>query len=176
MPSSTYEEFLREIQPHVIGLRSCRAELDWEQFWNARSGELKEQRVLGATFNLGNVDDGHFDVVGDFTVALRGGEESKAREDVPLLAITCSFWAHFHTEHPVNREHADRFAHGEARLVFMPYLRQFVADITSRMSIPPVLIPLAVTNPLRTAKQLKSEQPEGASHSRSPRKRKAAKE
>jgi preprotein translocase subunit SecB len=99
----------------------------------------KNVRTILADYKLGDVRKDYFDVSARFRLTV----EDKAKA-LTALAIECEFAGHFHcgaSELP--HEFADRFTQSELRVILWPYFREFVNDITGRMSIPPVLIPLA---------------------------------
>jgi len=79
-----------------------------------------------------------FDAEGRFELTVSSKEGDK-----PALAVECIFTAHIHAAEPVSKEFAKRFAESELWIVMLPYGRYFITDITTRMSIPPIMIPLA---------------------------------
>ena len=60
----------------------------------------------------------------------------------PLLTIACTHTVNFQLDKFPTKSNLERFAMREANLVHWPYFRLFVSDISSRMSIPPLVIPL----------------------------------
>lgn len=135
--SSTYEKFLREIEPVTLGLISSRSGIDRTQYFQIIEDEKKAFLEITAAYKIGKVAKDYFDASGKFRLAIRKEGAKKA-----VLNIECEFEGHFHAS-IVKREFAKRFADSELRLVLWPYFRQFVSDITARMSIPPLVVPLS---------------------------------
>jgi hypothetical protein len=134
-----YREFLAGLEPVIIGLDNAALSLDRDGFWAVFKDA---RRVLSSKYVLARVADNYFDVEASFSVGI---ESSHDEEPVTRpLRIVCVFSGHFHTSRSVDREHAQKFIETEAFLVFWPYFRQFVADTTARMAIPPVTVPLAL--------------------------------
>jgi preprotein translocase subunit SecB len=83
---------------------------------------------------------------------------SQAHTDNPekvLMKIECSFSALFELQGPGTTEAAERFANTEAKLVFWPYLRHFVSDISYRMAVAPILLPLTTSAEFTESKPTK---------------------
>jgi len=121
-----------------LALGSCSASLDRGLYFAPDRG-AKSARTISADYKLVDAKKDYFDVSARFALTV----VDKARA-VKALSIECEFVGHFHcsvSDPP--REFADRFTQSELRLILWPYFREFVSDITGRMSIPPILIPLA---------------------------------
>jgi hypothetical protein len=73
---------------------------------------------------------------------LKNSLKTDGGEEVHPLHIECSFSALFHLGAPCDGKSADHFANTEAKLIFWPYLRHFISDISYRMAINPLVIPL----------------------------------
>jgi preprotein translocase subunit SecB len=74
----------------------------------------------------------------------------KSDEDSRLISIECSFSASFFLGSPADEQVVTRFANREAKLVFWPYLRHFIADMSYRMAINHILVPLTTTLDLQS--------------------------
>ena len=134
-----YEKFLKEIEIYALGLDSISAELKREAYGVAQADRATEiTREVKSTFKLIEADEDHFDVSAAFTMRI-------SQKDEELLVIRASYTAHFHAEKttPIEK-YAGKFAELEARLIFWPYFRQAVSDITARMYIQPVTIPMTL--------------------------------
>ena len=134
-----YGEFLRGLEPSLLGLVSSTFAIDHKTYWD-QSKSIR--RVLSSKYTLADISDDYFDVEASFVLAVQW-----ANADGPVvqpLRIECVFWGHFHTSGAVNKEHAKTFAETESWLIFWPFFRQFVSDTTSRMAIPPIMIPMAL--------------------------------
>lgn len=137
----TYEDFVRALQLIGLGLDSCSATLDRDiYFANLKDGL---ERKIETKFELEAIGDGFFEPVARFKLTA----QDKAGK--PAIRIECAFSAHFHLEGEISNAFAKRFTESEFRVVMWPYFRQFVADLTARMAIPPVLVPFASPVELR---------------------------
>jgi preprotein translocase subunit SecB len=134
-----YETFLKRIEIYALGLDSISAELKREAYGVAHADSATEvTREIKSSFKLIEADEDHFDVGAAFTLRI-------SQKNEELLVIRVSYTAHFHTKKtsPIEK-YAGRFAELEARLIFWPYFRQAVSDITARMYIRPVTIPMTL--------------------------------
>jgi hypothetical protein len=137
----SYPKFLRGLRPVALGLKSSRAALNRAAYQrlNRKEGRNRTVRSLRDNYEVERVKLDFFDVVGRVELDIRARGDKKSS-----LAVECEFEAHFHCEVKVTKEFAERFAQSELRVFMWPYFRQFVSDTTARMSVRPVLIPLAV--------------------------------
>jgi hypothetical protein len=136
----TYENFLKELSIVEISLVSSSSRFDAAADAKMRSAKPPEpaRRFLTADYNLGNVGDIFFDASVEFKFIIEG-RKTKAKP----VVVECTFEGHFHNKSPIDKKMAERFTEFDFRLIIWPYLRQFVQDITARMSIPPVVIPFS---------------------------------
>ena len=133
-----YAEFLRGIRLIGLALASCSANLERGAYFEL-SGKKKSTRNITADYELVEVQKEFFDVMAKFRLAVH----DKSQTSKPLT-IECSFAGHFHSStSEVRRELADRFTQSELRLILWPYFRELVSNLTAKMSIPPILIPLS---------------------------------
>ena len=136
-----YTDFLQGLRPVAIGLVSCEVALDRASYQRLmkKGGEDRLVRSLRDSYDVANVKADYFDVVARLELEMKDTEQSAA-----ALSIKCEFEAHFHGISDIAEATARRFAEAELRVFMWPYFRQFVTDTTARMSIRPVLIPLAL--------------------------------
>jgi preprotein translocase subunit SecB len=121
-----------------LALSSCSASIDRGLYFEPDRGR-KNIRTIFADYKLEDVEKEYFDVSARFRLTVE--DKSKA---LKALTIECGFQGHFHCgASEVPREFVDRFTQSELRIILWPYFREFVNDITAKMSIPPILIPLA---------------------------------
>jgi|SRR5271155_5378087 len=133
----SYENFLRSVRLVAIGLRDCSCNLDREHYYQISKGRDGLTRI-NADYKVTRTGDGHFDAFGTFTVAI---EDQKRKREV--LTAACSLEAHFHADFDRESKFPDRFATGELRLILWPYFRELVSNLTARMAIRPVVVPLS---------------------------------
>lgn len=135
-----YEVFLRELDLIALGLKDCSASVERHKYY-AIPRDAKRREVTSsyrvATFDQGR-DDDHFDCEGEFAVRIFSKTDAH-----PALVVACTIEAHFHTPKNTPREFADRFASSELKLVLIPYFRSYVTDLTARMAIAPIVVPLS---------------------------------
>ena len=136
---STYETFLRSVKLYSLALDEMSAKIDRDKYWSPLKKDDSLVREIGSVFKALNVKDDHFDVEAKFELAI-----SLKSNKFEILTITCTYSAHFHAAPDLNAEAAKQFAKSEAKIIVWPYFRNFVSDMTGRMHIPPITIPLAL--------------------------------
>jgi hypothetical protein len=156
---SDYKRFLSHVNLYALGLDSVSADIKREAYTIAHAEASSEIfRLIESNFNLIEFTREHFDVQAKFNLRVRLKYASSTNLPAPspvvaevkkdgedLLCIQTSFTAHFHCKKSVaGKSHAERFANSEARLIFWPYFRQTVSDLTARMSIRPITVPLSL--------------------------------
>lgn len=133
-----YEKFIGGLNLIGLGLKSSNARLERQRYAQLRQGKKEPNRRIQTDYRLVDSGNGFFDCEADFHLIL----EHPSTKDSVLL-VECTFEAHFHTDVKAHEQFARRFASSEFRLVVWPYFRQFVTDVTARMGIPPVTVPLS---------------------------------
>jgi hypothetical protein len=144
-PALTHEKylsFLQKVGLQGVGLESVNATVDRNSLAEASASNEAGEVCLDATFQvLLNAPD-RLVACGAFKVK----QVHKKGGEIPLLQIECVFTAMFQLGEPIDQATAERFVNAEAKLVFWPYLRHFIADTSYRMAISPLLLPLMATN------------------------------
>jgi hypothetical protein len=130
-----YETFLRSLTLAGFGLETCSAELDRGAYFDLDSKNRKKE--IAGDYGLMDSEDDFFNLFAKFELAI--GDKKTASS---ALRVRCEFVAHFHLDIKLKKEFVERFAQSEFRLLVWPYFRQFIADLSGRMSLPPVTIPL----------------------------------
>lgn len=134
-----YREFLRSVKLYIIALDEISTKINRDAYWERSKDEKAIVRTINAAYKADDVDGGHFDVLASFTIKLAARDD-----DSSLLTLTCKYRAHFHANFDIKDSFAERFAKSEAKIVIWPYFRQLVSDVTGRMYIPPVIVPLTL--------------------------------
>lgn len=136
-----YKTFLKNVDLYAIGLESISANLQRQLYFDAFSKEKSEiTNHISTNFSVSDYSNDHFDITGAFEFQMKNDQSADA-----ILKVNISFSAHFHpTEGEFDREDVGKFAQSEARLLFWPYFRQALSDVTGRMYIRPVTIPFAL--------------------------------
>lgn len=135
-----YDAFLKSIKLFAIALDSVFTDLDRDRYWSEREKKKRLVSSIDAAYAAKDVTSKHFDVTASMQIVITSESDNKE-----ILRIACQYSAHFHGE-KVTQETAERFANSEAKIIMWPYFRQIVSDLSSRMSIPPMTIPLSSEN------------------------------
>lgn len=64
-------------------------------------------------------------------------------QEAPLLIMYAEFKLDYKSEHKWNDSFFDRFKVGPLFLQVVPYLREFIHQMSVRMKLPPIILPLA---------------------------------
>jgi len=136
-PDRSYEAFLQTVRPIALGLVECVSKLDRATYAGFQGAKDDSVRILSSEYELTELGKGCFDAAGTFTLAVAQTAKSE-----PALKVQCKFEAHFHCKAPLEKKLAERFVASELRLVLWPYFRELVSNITAKMAIQPITIPL----------------------------------
>lgn len=130
-----YKEFLENVELYAIGLDSLSADLRRSLYGSAPNFVNK----IKSSFSVSEFDLDHFDLTAEFFLNVEDDSSNS------LLEIKAVYSAHFHPKSgDFKQAQVERFAEAEARLIFWPYFRQIVSDLTGRMHIRPLTIPLGL--------------------------------
>jgi hypothetical protein len=140
-----YRKFLKEIVPIGVGLKEVNSRLDRDIYFALRKERGDSLRTISAEYNLVEAKGGYFESTGSFTLVA-----AHKKTGAIGLTIACAYVVHIHCKSPVDREMADRFTKGELRLILWPFFREFVFDLCGKMSIPPITIPLGMSDAERS--------------------------
>ena len=135
----TYESFLGSVKLHALSLDEMSAKLNRDLYWKHLKRSENITRAIEATYKPVNLEGDRFDIEArlTLTIALRGSSDE-------ILTINCIYSAHFHAVLGFGIEAVEQFAKSGAKIIVWPYFRHFVSDMTSRMHIPPITIPLTL--------------------------------
>jgi len=133
-----YDSFLLKVELINIGLVSSSSKFVPADYVKARSrkGSVLKNSI-SATYTVEGLDENYFNAVGKFKLVM----EDEKKLLLPV-SIECSFLAHFHVESDLTKEFAERFTTTEFRVILWPYFRQFVDDLSARMDIARISVPL----------------------------------
>jgi hypothetical protein len=143
-----YVSFLRKVALQGVGLESASAKVDRTALSEAAASDQAGELSLDASFQVLLHAPDRLVTGGTFKV-----KQAPKELEVPLLEIECTFSAMFQLGEPIDQATAERFANAEAKLVFWPYLRHFIADTSYRMAINPILLPLMAVGGPPTANE-----------------------
>jgi len=136
---STYARFLRELKLIGLGLSKCSVELNREGYADLRASKASTRKIA-AEYKILEIGEDFFEAAGRFVLSISDGKQLRP------LHIECQFDAHFHPPAPLDEELIRRFVSSELKLIIWPYFRQFVSDITGKMAIQPITIPLSTVS------------------------------
>ncbi len=138
--NKSYEQFLHDLKLLALGLNRSLCDLDRAAYYD-RIDERRRNATanISATYRLVEVGDSFFDATATFTLKV----QDEKTQTVPLT-IECVFETHFHGKQPIDKALAKKVVSSELRVVIWPYFRQFVSDMTTRMAVPQVTVPLSV--------------------------------
>jgi preprotein translocase subunit SecB len=110
--------------------------IDRAQYSSEFPSPDKVKAELSGHHEIYDQDASSFIVRGHFKVVVRASSGSE------IVDISCTIGASFALDKEAKKASLERFMQNEARLVFWPYLRHFIADSTYRMAIYPLVLPL----------------------------------
>ena len=138
-------EFLADLRIFTISLKSSNTELDRTAYESLMVKKSKDAIVnTRSNYQLAAVHEDTFDATADFKLTLdrRGAKGS-------VLSIECAYHIQIGSTPPIHKDLAETFTHSMLELLVWPYFREFVSDITGRMSIEPITIPFEAGYPER---------------------------
>jgi len=133
-----YLDFIGAMVLQGVGLDNAKVNIDRGELAQATLDDAVSQLSLDTEFGV-ILNTNEQLIVG---AKLKINQSKKNDLSNQLLNIECSFSALFQLGFPGNSVFANRFANTEAKLIFWPYFRHFIADTSYRMAITPILVPL----------------------------------
>ena len=127
--------FIRSVKFGGLGLDEVSASVDRAALAAVGGGRLSAEVSIKQELLSHDLDN--FVVQAKFTVI-----EKQEVLDTPVVSVKATFSARFELAEKASKEAVEAFAHLEARLIFFPYIRHFISDITYRMSINPIVLPM----------------------------------
>ena len=141
-----YDAFIHGLELVGLGVKSCRCDLDRTALFAAP----KRVKLFDQKYRITELMENSFDAEGNFELTI-----SESEEKAPAVRMECVYEIHFHGESPLVREHCERFAASELKLILAPMARQFFFSLSGQMSIAPIVLPLTT----RFAQKLKKNAP-----------------
>ena len=132
-----YEQFVRDLKLVALGIISSSSQLDRSAYAKIHEGKRNPVRRVAARHKLERVSPDFFEASGAFKLTIQDREAK-----VTGLVIECVFETHVHGGKPIDKALAKRFTASDLPVIMWPFFRQFVFDMTARMSIPPIMLPL----------------------------------
>jgi preprotein translocase subunit SecB len=132
--ADSYADFIRSLELFAIALTTSSSRLDRDEYYKAKEPDL----TVAVAVKPKRLSREHFDLQAEARVKLTG----KGSGCVFDLSVTYDL--HFHGKPPIDAKLVRRFAESDAHLVSWPYLRECVSDVSARMYIRPILLPVSM--------------------------------
>lgn len=132
--ASDYEDFISSLELYTIGLAGASCNIDREAYWEMEQEHSNSYEVVTRVTKIAET---YFDARSTLTLDV-SGEKSKSK----LIEIVASFDLHFHASIK-SKQCIERFCDSDVLLIVMPYIREYVTDVTARMHVPPIILPLS---------------------------------
>ncbi len=137
-----YEQFVRDLKLIALAINSSSSRLDRSRYFRIYEGKRTAVRKVAARYKLERVSSDFFEALGAYKLTIQDGEARATG-----LMIECIFETHIHGSKPIDKALAKRFTTSDLPVILWPFFRQFAFDMTARMSIPPVTLPLEPWSP-----------------------------
>jgi preprotein translocase subunit SecB len=134
-----YAQFLERLQLFGLGLKGCSSSIERVALFAAIEAKKELSRNFQESYKLLRCGSKYFDCEGRLAVTIT---EKRVPSGPVLLSVECVYDAHLHST-GFQVTFAERFIQTDLALILRPYARALIADITARMSVPPVVLPLA---------------------------------
>jgi preprotein translocase subunit SecB len=130
-------DFLKTVKFMGLGLDSSSTNVNRVALASARSAGQTIETSFGVEYTILNQSSDNFVIGASFTIKrqVEGATE-------PVVAISASYSALFGSDKEILHENVQRFSQRESKLIFWPYLRFLITDISARMSIDQIVLPL----------------------------------
>lgn len=128
-----YPEFLRSLELVTIALTKCSLSIDRPAFAQAEGIVLSAELDCEAEI----VDVDAFEITASLTVDLTEKESNSV-----VGSIQATYQLHFHTK-GAKKATINAFAKSDVRLMVWPYFRELITSLSSRMLIPPIILPIS---------------------------------
>lgn len=116
---------------------SCRLERSAYADLRRKDSGQSTLREISSRTSLVKQRDGAFDAQISYELRIK-----ERNIDLVPLKIECVFEAHFHGPKTASSGEAKSFVDDYLGIISWPYFRQYVSDVTARMSIAPIVLPL----------------------------------
>lgn len=132
--AADYQAFIASLELYFIALAEASCKINRDEYWKKEEEQLNSYKL---TSKSSSIEQKHFDVRSTCALDVMG-EKSKST----LVRVVVTFDLHFHAS-PITKEFVEKFCDAEIRLIVMPFFREYVANVTARMHVPPIVLPLS---------------------------------
>lgn len=130
--------FDKNVELIGMGIKASSSQLDRSGYFQLRRTRPKDEvRSISLNVHL----EKHTDIAFDGIIAYTLKIEDKTKKASPAR-IECAYQAHFHAPKGFKREDAEGFVREYLAIISWPYFREFVSDISAKMAIGPLTLPL----------------------------------
>lgn len=131
---SSYLGFLATLQLIGLGLNNSSIELHRQTLFDITE-EKASSRTFTEEYRIVELGADYFDAEGHYGVSISDGERLGVR-------VECTFDVHIHCQSP-DQSMVERFTKQDLRFMMLPYARTFISDMSGRMQIRPIILPMA---------------------------------
>jgi hypothetical protein len=131
-----YIESIRKIRLNVFYLKSASADIDRDALFKEKP--IKHGISIKDEASIVLKDNDSVDILHRYSLEIL----SKDKETKPIGRIDCTFCLNFSPAACFTPEFFEEFKKANLHINTRPFFREFVFNITARMSIPPILLPL----------------------------------
>jgi preprotein translocase subunit SecB len=130
--SDVYDAFLKSLKLHTINLKDASCNIERDAYWDNKERKLDYKMTAECT----ETGEDYFDVRAKLNAMVTG------KPKIHLVGISATFDLHFHAKE-ITKALVEKFSNAEFRFIVWPYFREYVSDVSSRMYIPPIILPLS---------------------------------
>lgn len=131
-----YIENIRKIRLNVLYLKNASADIDRDTFFREKG--LKHKASIRDEASIVLKDNDSVDILHRYSLEIL----SQDKDTKPIGRIDCTFCLNFSPAACFTREFFEEFKKANLNINTWPFFREFVFNMTARMNIPPITIPL----------------------------------
>jgi len=131
-----FVKIIEKIKLNGIYLKSCSCEIDRDRLFREKTARHQihiEDEPLMIT-----KDDGTVDIHHKYSLEIPSIEEDQKS----LGKIECTFCLNYSPAECFSQEFFEEFKKGNLHINTWPFFREFVFNMTARMNVPPITLPL----------------------------------
>lgn len=133
MPPKEYNAILAQVELKEIALEECSAKIRKDRIAKSLKISIKDK----ISYKREEGSDNHIWITHGYEVIA----SSDSKRDF-ALKITCLFSVAYSAKVPLGEPFLDIFMNRSARMHTWPYFRELVQNLTQRMNVPPLTLPL----------------------------------
>lgn len=133
-PGRDYKSFLESLNLYSLALVRSLVRANRREYLRAEETSLQATLACKPT----RIAREHFDLLA--TLRLKMSLPGDRRT---LVRIVATYELHFHSTDPVRQDFVHRLSESEVRFIIWPFFREFVSSTSSRMHIPPIVLPVS---------------------------------